>query len=142
MAIYSLSLNTTVTTTGASAQDIIASAANSPRVMEIAANLGAATSSTYGIGRAGNTPVQTSTTTLQAENPSDPAGQTKAAVTWSSAPTVPAAFFRRITLPATIGAGIIWTFPRGLVLAASAALEFWNLAVNSANTNVWWVVDE
>jgi hypothetical protein len=55
---------------------------------------------------------------------------------------VPTAFFRRIALPATIGAGVIWTFPRGLVLATSASLLVWNLATNSANTNVHVVVDE
>ncbi len=142
MAIYSLALNSTVTTIAASAMDILAVSTNSPRIMEIGASLGAATASTYGIGRAANTPVQTSGVALLQENPNDPTGNTKAAVAWSTAPTVPANFFRRITLPATIGAGVIWTFPRGLMLAASAAMEFWNIATNSASVNVHWVVDE
>ena len=142
MAIYSLALNTTVTTTGAAAWDVKASAANRPAVMEVSVNRGAATASTYGLGRAGNTPTQTSPVLVQAEDPGDPAGVSGCAVAWSVAPTVPTAHLRRISLPATIGSGIIWTFPRGLVLATSASNVVWNLATNSASANVHVVVDE
>lgn len=142
MAIYSLALNTTVTTTGAACMDLKASAANSPRIMEVGINLLTATASTYGFGRAGNTPTQTSPVLVQAETPSDPAGVSGCAVAWSVAPTVPTQHLRRVSLPATAGAGVIWTFPRGLVVAASASMVIWNLATNSASTNVWWVVDE
>lgn len=142
MAIYSLSLNTTVTTTGAACGDLMASASNSPRIMEVGINLVTATASTYAIGRSGNTETQTAPVTVLAENPNDPAGQSKCAVAWSVAPTVPANFFRRIGLPATAGAGVIWTFPRGLLLAASAGMLVWNLATNSASANFWFTVDE
>lgn len=142
MAIYSLALNSTVTTTGAAAMDILAASTNSPKIMEIGISLGAATASTYGIGRAANTPVQTSGIAVLAENPADPTGLSKLAVAWGTAPTVPANFFRRIGLPSTVGAGVIWTFPRGLTVASSAAMELWNLATNSASVNVNWVVDE
>lgn len=142
MAIYSLSLNTTVTTTGAAAMDIKASSSCAPRIMEVGINLAAATASTYGLGRSGNVPTQTSPVILLAENPNDPTGQTGAAVAWSVAPTVPTQFFRRISLPGTVGTGIIWTFPRGLILAVSSSMLIWNLATNSASTNAWWVCDE
>jgi hypothetical protein len=142
MAIYSLSLNTTVTTTGAACMDLKASAANAPRIMEVGINLLTATASTYGLGRAGNTPTQTAPVLVQAEVPGDPAGVSGCAVAWSVAPTVPTQFFRRVSLPATAGAGVIWTFPRGLVLAAGATMLLWNLATNSASMNAWWVVDE
>lgn len=139
MALYSLALNTTVTTTGAAAWDIKAAATNKPAVYEISGNLGAATASTYGIGRAGNTPTQTSPVLVQAEDPADPTGLSGCAVAWSVAPTVPAQMFRRVSLPATIGTGFIFSFPRGLTIASSASLLLWNLATNSANTNVYVV---
>jgi hypothetical protein len=142
MSIYSFGQNSTVTTTGASAMDLLAASTNSPQIMEIGANLGTGTASTYGLGRAGNTPVQTSGVAVLAENPADPTGLSKIAVAWGTAPTVPANFFRRITISATVGAGVIWTFPRGLTVAASAAMEFWNLATNASNLNVHWVVNE
>lgn len=142
MAIYSLALNTTVATTGAAAWDIKSAATNRPAIMEVSVNLGAATASTYGLGRSGNVPTQTSPVLVQAEDPGDPAGVSGCAVAWSVAPTVPTAQLRRVALPATIGSGIIWTFPRGLVLAVSTSLLLWNLATNSASTNVHVVCDE
>lgn len=142
MAIYSLAQNTTVTTIAAGCWDIRASAANRPAVMEVSVNLGAATASTYGLGRAASAGTQTSPVLVQAEDPGDPAGVSGCAVAWSVAPTVPTQFHRRVSLPATIGSGIIWTFPRGLVLAVSTNLILWNITASSASTNVHVVVDE
>lgn len=143
MAIYSLGLNTTITTIAAPAMDFKAAGTNSPKILELGIIIAAATASTYGIGRSANTPTQTGTVLVQAENPGDPAGLTTGAVTWSAAPTVPAQFFRRIGISATVGAGVIWTFPRGISLAAAGpSLVVWNITANSANTNVHTVVDE
>jgi len=143
MSIGSLALNTTVTTTGAPAWDVKAAATNEPAVMEWGVNLGVATASTYGLGRSANTPTQSSTTLVQSEDPDRPAFVTTCAVTWSVAPTIPNPFLRRIDLPATLGAGIIYTFPRGLILGASGpSLVMWNLATNANDANVHIVVDE
>lgn len=144
MAIYSFSQNTTVTTTGAASFDIKASASNAPRLMEWGINLGATTQSTYQLGRPGNdgSVAQTSGVAVLAENPNDPAGQTTTAVAWGTAPTVPTNFFRRVILPNVIGAGIVWTFPRGIAMQVSRGIVNWNGATNSASTNVWVVVDE
>jgi hypothetical protein len=144
MAIYSQAQNTTVVTSGAPSFDIKAAAANSPKLMEYAINLGAATASTYGLGRPANdgSVAQTSGLAMLAENIADPTGQTTTAVAWGTAPTVPTTFLRRIYLPATIGAGVIWTFPRGLTLAATKGVVNWNIAASSANTHIWAIVDE
>lgn len=144
MAIYSFAQNTTIVTSAAASFTFLAAAANSPRLMEYGINLGAATASTYGIGRAGNdgTFTQTGGVAVLAENPGDPTGQTLSAVAWGTAPTVPANFFRRVYLPATIGAGIIWTFPRGLIMIAGRGVTNWNIAASSANTHIWFIVDE
>ncbi len=144
MAIYSQSLNTTVTTITAPAADLKASASNSPKLMEFAINLGAATASRYGLGRPANdgSVAQTSPVASLAENPADPAGNTTSAVAWTTAPTVPAVFLRQIWLPATIGAGVIWTFPRGLTLPVNKGVVLWNITANSANTTIWTVLDE
>lgn len=144
MAIYSQGTITTVGTTTAPSFDIKASATNSPKLMEYGINLGAATASTYGIGRPANdgSVAQTAPVLLQAENPSDPAAQTGTAVAWGTAPTVPAVYLRRCYLPATIGAGIIWTFPRGLTLPVSKGIVNWNIAASSAATAIWCICDE
>lgn len=143
MAIYSLSLTSTVVTSGAASWDVKAAATNEPAVMEVGCINGAATACTYGYGRTANTPTQTSPVLLQAEDEGRPAGVTGCAVAWSVAPTAPTQFFRRAFLPATIGAGIIFTFPRGIVLAAAGpSLAQWNNAASSALVSVHTVVDE
>jgi hypothetical protein len=144
MAIYSQSQNTTVATVTAPSFDIKASSVNSPKLMEMGLNNGTTTQCTYGIGRPANdgSVAQTSPLAVLAENPADPTGQTTTAVAWTVAPTVPAVFLRRIILPATIGAGVIWTFPRGLTLPVTKGICLWNIAASSANTNVWCVLDE
>jgi hypothetical protein len=144
MAIYSGGFNTTVATSAAPSFDIKSASTNSPKLMEYGINLGAATASTYGLGRPGNdgSVAQTSAVLLQAENPSDPTAQTGTAVAWGTAPTVPAIFLRRCYLPATIGAGIIWTFPRGLTLPVSKGVVNWNIAASAANTAIWAICDE
>jgi hypothetical protein len=74
MAIYSLSIASTVTTSGAASWDVRASASNEPAVMELGVMNGAATACTYGYGRSANTPTQTSPVTVLAEDVDRPAG--------------------------------------------------------------------
>lgn len=143
MAIYSLSLISTVTTIAAAGWSAAAAATNEPAVMEYGVINGAATAASFGLGRSANTPTQTSPVLVQAEDPDRPAGLTGCAVAWSVAPTVPAQFFRRTLLPATIGSGMIWTFPRGIQIAAAGPnLVSWNITANPASCVHHVVVDE
>ena len=144
MAIYSQGQQTTVATTTVPSFDIKASATNSPRLMEIGYVNGATTQCTYGIGRPANdgSVAQTSGLAVLAENPNDPTGQSTTAVAWGTAPTVPTTFLRRPFIPATIGAGFIFTFPRGLIMSASKGIVNWNIAASSAVLNFHVVVDE
>ena len=131
MAVYSVANRTSGAASGAAALELRTAAGARVRLMEIDVFLAAATASTYGIGRPqaiGITP--TTPVTWIAEDPGEPAGTAQTALAWSTGPTVPLIFFRRIGLPATIGTGIIWTFPRGLIIAVSASLVLWNLATN------------
>lgn len=51
---------------------------------------------------------------------------------WTTAPTAPTQFFRRVGLPAAIGNGIIWSFlGDGLLCSASTSLVLWNIATSS-----------
>jgi hypothetical protein len=143
VATYSLRTRSTVTTSAAANTEVRSNGTARPRIMEAHSVIGAATASSYGFGRPaaiGVTP--TSPVTVLAEDPADPAGTVQTAVAWGTGPTVPAAFLRAILFPATIGTGIIWTFPRGLVIALSSSLVFWNLAASSAIVENIGVVDE
>lgn len=144
MAIFSLATRTTVTTTGAACYELRSAATNSPKLFQLDILLAAATASTYGIGRPGAIGVTpTSPIAVVAEEQANlPTGLTTTAVAWGTGPTVPTAFFRRIPLPATIGAGYIATFPRGIGIPVSSSLVVWNLATNSNATDINAVVDE
>jgi hypothetical protein len=143
MAIYSLSLRTTVSTTGAASWAALSPATNEAAVMELRWVNGAASASVIGIGRTANTPTLTGGVAFLAEDEGRPAGLTQAAVAFGTAPTVPTQFFRRASLAATIGVGVIYTFPNGLVLAAASnALCVWNITTNSAVVDIDCVADE
>lgn len=152
MAIYSLSQRTTNTTIANPCWEIRSAAGNKPKVLEIGISINAATASVYGLGRPaaiGVTPTSPQTFVDESDGGSGataaPTGNTTAAVAWGTPPTVPANFLRRVSTPATIGAGVIWTFPRGLGIPNQSgtvgSLVIWNITATSA-ADVWAVVDE
>jgi hypothetical protein len=142
MAIYSIANRITGVASGSAALEIRTTSTDRPRIMQIELFLAAATASTFGLGRPaaiGVTP--TTPKLLLAEDPGDPVATVQTALAWATPPTSPVDFFRRIALPATIGTGIIWTFPRGLIIPVSSSLVIWNLAANGvADINV--IIDE
>lgn len=143
MAIYSLALRSTVTTIAAASWAALSPASNEAAVMELGYFNGAATACVVGIGRSANTPTLTGGVAFLAEDEGRPTGVTQAAVAFGTAPTVPAQFFRRFDLAALIGAAVVFTFPRGVVLAAAgAAIVCWNITANSAVQDIHCVVDE
>ena len=104
------------------------------KILELGLFLAAATASIIGLGRPaaiGVTP--TTPVDFLQEDPNDilASGVLQSALAWDTPPTIPAAFLRRIALPATIGTGVIWTFPEGLVIPVSNSIVLWNLGTNS-----------
>ena len=145
MALYSIGRAGTVTTSGSFTFDIATSSGQRPHCMELSVFLGAATASTFGVNRTTAIGTRTSPVALQSEDPGDPTltgiTLTDSAIAWSVQPTAGTNDFRLIGLPATIGTGIIWTFPRGLVIAASGSIGIINRATNSATNNCYGVCD-
>lgn len=143
MAIYSLALRSTVTTIAAASHAALSPATNEAAVMEYGYFNGAATACVVGLGRSANTPTLTGGVAFLAEDEGRPTGLTQAAVAFGTAPTVPTNFFRKFSLAALIGAAVVYTFPRGIVLpAAGAAFTTWNITASSAVIDVHMVVDE
>ena len=143
MAIYSLAQRTTVTTIAAASHAFLAPATNEPALMEYGYFNGAATACFVGLGRSANVPTLTGGVAFLAEDVDRPTGLTQGAVAFGTAPTVPTQFFRKWSLAALVGAAVVYTFPRGIVLgAAGAAIVTWNITANSAVVDVHCVVDE
>lgn len=126
MGVYSVATRTVNVNSASAALEIIANAVVSPRLIELCITSQLNSTNALGLGRPaaiGLNPVNL--VTVQPENLNDPAGQTQLAVQWGTPPTVPAAFVRRATTVASVGAGIIWSFPRGMIITVSKTLVLW-----------------
>lgn len=140
----SLAVRTSSGTDATAAWEIITGATpGRAKVLEVGVFLAAATASTYGLGRpqaVGITPTNPVDFLQEDPNNALASGVVQSALAWGTGPTVPTAFLRRVTLPATIGTGIIWTFPEGLVIPVSSSLVLWNLGTNGV-VDAYAVID-
>lgn len=135
MALYRLAQTSTSTTSGNAAADVACSTGVRPKLMEWDLFLGAATASTFSLRRTSALGTRTTPTALVAEDPGDPAltgiNLVDMAVAFSGEPTEATAKLASIGLPATIGVGVIWTFPRGITIANSLSLAIIHDATNA-----------
>ena len=133
--IYSLGIRTSNVTIANPSWEIRTGATpGRAKLLEIGFFLVDATASVIGLGRpAAIGTVPTAPDDFIPEDPNDviASGVLQSALAWGGNPTVPADFFRRIALPATIGTGVIWTFPKGITIPVSSSLVLWNITANS-----------
>jgi hypothetical protein len=141
MAIYSLALRTSVFTSGSTANwQILAAASVRPRMLELSYIQLTAVASQIGLGSpqaVANTP--TNVLFVQ-DDPADVNATTNGAIAWNTSPTVPTVYRRRWN-GTLASVGVVWTFPRGLVIPASGAFVLWNIATTVA-ADVNCVIDE
>jgi hypothetical protein len=142
MPLYSNCLNGSISASATPSMDISATAF--VKLMEWSLNNGTTTASTQGLGRPSNASAQTTPTALAAEDAGNSAAsRAGTAVAWGTAPLVPASYLRRVFLPGTVGAGILFTFPRGIAFSSGLlSLVVWNIAASSSSWNAAWVVDD
>lgn len=142
MSIYSLAVRTTNGTINQACVEIYTPATLAVKIMEIGISQIVATSGCYGLGRpAAQGLVPVPVAFLPEQNFADPAAKTNASLSWGTSPTAPTNYLRRVFTPASVGAGVIWTFPRGLVLPVSASLVIFNITATQL-ADVWVVIDE
>lgn len=128
MAVYTVAVRTPAAGAGAAYAVIRAAAADRVRVREIAVFTSAATASSVGLIRTTANGTITTSTLVQAQEPADPAGTCNIDTVWSVAPTIGTIYLRRIALPATASAGIIFTWPSDapLIVPVSGGIALWN----------------
>jgi hypothetical protein len=144
MAIYSIARRTTNTTTAQSAHAIVTTSTDRAAIVETGATTTGGVASVFSLGRpAANGVGATSPVTVLAEDPAGPAGTVTSVLAWgTSSPTAPTNDFRRFALPATtVGVGLIFTFPRGLLVAVSSNFVLQNVGTTGA-VDSYFVVDE
>ncbi len=139
--IYSIGRRTTDTTLNNATFDLGCAAGARGLLMELGFALATGVASVFGLNRPTATGTRTSPVALLAEDPAAPTSEVDSALAWSVQPSFASEYLRRIGLPATVGAGVIWTFPRGIVIAQSATLALRNLAAGGL-LDVYAVVDE
>ena len=137
--------NSITKTTGAAAAAICtlgATASRDIRVFEVGVSLSTAVSGEVGIMRPGNTPGTPSGGQIGA--PLDNVSGADTATlhnTWATTQPTAGTGMRRMVLPATIGAGVIWTFPDGIVIPASSYLMVWQYSALAVTYSVYMHYD-
>lgn len=137
--------NTITKTTGAAAAAIATlstGAARDVRIYEVGITASTAVSGEVGLMRPGNTPtVPTGGQVGSAHDNIAGAGAAVTANAWTTAPTAGTGM-RRMVLPATIGAGVIWTFPDGIVLPTSSFFVVWQYSALAVTYSVYFDYEE
>lgn len=128
MALSSIGVRTSnLTITQASAQ-IYTTAAVACNILEISLMQLTSTAQSLGFGRPQALAVTPGTlATLQRDNTGFPVCVTQVSLTYGTSPTAPLVFNRRWNSAATIGVGMVWTFPRGFMIPVSAGAVLWNI---------------
>lgn len=141
MALYEASVAGASGTIATAQAEFRAASTDACYIYEIGVFLNAATASLIGIGRPANVPSGGALTLGQANVQDDPVATAGITTTWTTAPTAPTVFQRRIGLPAAIGNGIAWTWPTGLRVKQSTSLVIWNITASSI-ASIYFVWDE
>lgn len=140
--LYTHAARTSNVTSGEATWELRSSTNSRLYIRELGIFMGAATASTFGLGRPaaiGVTP--TSPVVGQGNDPADAAALGATAVAWGTKPTTPTSsiYLRRVGLPAAIGAGVIWIFNEPLIVSVSSSIVVYNLATNGvADIYVIW----
>lgn len=135
MALYSLGFAKAAAATGTAYAMIRPPAATDVEVREIGVFNETAVTSSVGLVRNATTGTPSTSTLVQAQDPTRPAGVTNIDTAWSTAATVATNYLRQIVLPATIGAGIVWYFGPGEMWAkngATSQLALWNFGAGTS----------
>ncbi len=111
-------------------------------IFNFEANTGGGSTVTFGLGKPAAPGVGTSTQTFVIENNelTDVLPGSKLLTTWSTMPTVPANFMRRINVnnlaTSVVGNGRIpyinWRFPNGLKIIPNSSLVLWGISLPQA----------
>lgn len=142
MALASVAIRSSNLTITQASCELRTTAAVKARVLECSVVQATGTAMSIGLGRPnaiGVTPATTST--FQRDDSADPACVTTVSATWATSPTAPLTYHRRWCSAATIGVGIVWTFPRGIIVPVSGSLVIFNITAAVAS-DICFAIDE
>ena len=141
MAISSIATRTSSLTTNVGIIQWRNGATGRVKTMEVALIQSAGTIQSFGWGVPAALASTPTDVTFLRDDPADPASLVISSITWTTGPSAPTTYKRRANTPATAGTGIIWTVPRGIVMAISTANTIHGISTMIAN-DVHIVVEE
>jgi hypothetical protein len=144
MARYDLAWNVVGVSASALAW-LRSTTAKDMRIWEVAVYMsgGTAAATDVGLGRPAAISATPTALTPQAEDGSSSAAGCTGSVAATTKPTAPTNYMRRFGIPATIGAGIIWTFPYGLIVPSGPAeIVVFNIGASTSTFSGYFVYDE
>ena len=127
MAIQSQAARTSGVTIANANFGIYPPATVRPAILEYSMVQVTGTAQSIGLGRPATIGTPSGAVLFQQDDPGDAASVVNGHITWSVQPTAPTVFHRRWNSAATIGVGVVWTFPRGFVVPVSSAVVGWNI---------------
>ena len=130
-------------TSAASASQILSITTGTRRasILELGIFVTTAVAGEVGLGRATGTGATPTSTLVQAMDTADEAG-TSNLTSYATGVTAPSVFMRRIQLPATIGAGVIWTWAPGeftipASITTTTAPVIWQISTAAVGYDVY-----
>src|SRR5690349_13165449 len=140
--LYEVGLQKTTAAAAGPIFTLLTGSAARPDIREIGIFVSSAPASgpTVGIGRPAAAGAGTATGSLgQATDVNDPAATCTLVSSFATTqPTAPSIFMRRISLPNTIGAGVVWTFDRqDLNIGPSANFVIWQASALAVTYDVY-----
>lgn len=144
MARYSVAVQKASGASAAWLMGLKTPATRNARVWEIGVFAESSVAGTLGLRRTTTNGTGAATTTVPASEDSTASTAVVLLDTAyaTSIPTSNAVYFRRAALPAVIGAGLIWTFPTGIVIPVSASLQIDQISTAAVTYGVYWVYEE
>jgi len=145
MGLYSISQTSIAAAAAAAYCTIHTVGTERAFLREVGISLNAATATSIGLGRPANTPTATTSFLGLAHDAAEGASTVNMDTAWSTAPTAPTQFLRRVVFPATAGVGLIWAFPPGqeIIIGLSAWLVLWNFGgAGGSACSVYWTWEE
>lgn len=142
MSLASLAVRTSNVTITQACAELRTTAAVKARMLDVSIIQAAGVAQSLGIGRPQALGVTPGTTSLfQRDDPNDPPCVSLVALTWGTSPTVPLVFHKRWNSAATIGVGVVFSFPRGLLINVSSAIVVWNITTGQVS-DINFAIDE
>jgi hypothetical protein len=128
--VYEIGVSKAAAATATAYGQLRAAATTRLRIREIGISQTTAVASSIGLIRPATEGTASTTQAPQAIDPADTATSALFATAWSTPATIGTIYMRKIVLPATIGAGIVWQWPDDspLTVPINSSILLWNFA--------------